>query len=240
MAIAEEADNTNQREVEHFDRLAHRWWDPAGELRTLHHLNPLRTALITAWTCPQGKRVLDIGCGGGLLAEAMALTGAEVTGIDRSPGLIQVARLHQLASGVPPIRYLVTDAASLATAEPASQDIVCCLELLEHVPDPAALVADAARLVRPGGHLVFSTINRSLRSWLTAIVGAEYLAQLIPRGTHRFEQLIKPGELDRWARRAGLRLEHLRGIHYDPGSGLASETTDLGVNFIAHFTAPER
>jgi 2-polyprenyl-6-hydroxyphenyl methylase/3-demethylubiquinone-9 3-methyltransferase len=240
MPIADPAQNSDQREVEHFDRLAHRWWDPDGELRTLHHLNPLRTELISAWTNPRGKQVLDIGCGGGLLAEALALAGAEVTAIDLSPALIEVARLHRLASGAPEIRYLVTDAASLAASEPASQDVVCCLELLEHVPEPATLVADAARLVRPGGHIVFSSINRNLRSWLTAIVGAEYVAGLIPRGTHRFDQLIRPGELDRWGRQAGLHLAQLRGIHYDPGSGSATETADLGVNYIAHFTAPAR
>lgn len=229
--------NVHTREVEHFDRLAARWWDRDGELRTLHDLNPLRVNLICDWTQPAGKAVLDIGCGGGLLAEALATAGASVTGIDLAGAAIRVAELHRLASGVPAIRYLVSDAGALAAREPAGFDVVCCLELIEHVPDPEALVASAALLVRPGGSVVFSSLNRSLRSWLTAIVGAEYVAGLIPKGTHRYEQLIRPGELDRWARRVGLTLADLRGVEYDPATRVARATPVPSVNYIARFRA---
>ncbi len=230
--------NFDPAEVGHFDRLAARWWDPDGELRTLHDLNPLRTRLITAWTGPAGKRIVDVGCGGGLLTEALARAGGELTGIDLSPAAIEVASLHRLESGLPGIRYLVCDAATLAAREPGGFDIACCLELIEHVPDPAALVAATAQLVRPGGSVVVSSINRSVRAWLTAIVGGEYLTGLIPRGTHRFDQLIRPGELDRYARAAGLELVHLRGVTYDPATRTAHDTATPDVNYIAHFRRP--
>lgn len=230
--------NFDPAEVDHFDRLAARWWDADGELRTLHDLNPLRVQLITAWTGPAGRRVVDVGCGGGLLTEALARAGGQLTGIDLSPAAIEVASLHRLESGLADIRYLVCDAATLAAREPGGFDIACCLELIEHVPDPAALVAATARLVRPGGSVVVSSINRSVRAWLTAIVGGEYLTGLIPRGTHRFDQLIRPGELDRHARAAGLELVNLRGVRYDPATRRAHDTPTPDVNYIAHFRRP--
>lgn len=230
--------NFDPAEVGHFDRLAARWWDPDGELRTLHDLNPLRVRLITAWTEPAGKRVVDVGCGGGLLTEALARAGGQLTGIDLSPAAIEVASLHRLESGLPDIRYLACAAATLAEREPGSFDIACCLELIEHVPDPAALVAATAALVRPGGSVVVSSLNRSVRAWLMAIVGGEYLTGLIPRGTHRFDQLIRPGELDRFARAAGLELAHLRGVTYDPATRAAHDTATPDVNYIAHFRRP--
>jgi 2-polyprenyl-6-hydroxyphenyl methylase/3-demethylubiquinone-9 3-methyltransferase len=230
--------NFDPAEVDHFDRLAARWWDADGELRTLHDLNPLRVQLITAWTEPAGRRVVDVGCGGGLLTEALARAGGQLTGIDLSPAAIEVASLHRLESGLADIRYLVCDAATLAAREPGGFDIACCLELIEHVPDPAALVAATARLVRPGGSVVVSSINRSVRAWLTAIVGGEYLTGLIPRGTHRFDQLIRPGELDRHARAAGLELVNLRGVRYDPATRRAHDTPTPDVNDIAHVRRP--
>jgi 2-polyprenyl-6-hydroxyphenyl methylase/3-demethylubiquinone-9 3-methyltransferase len=233
-----EQQNFSAAEIGHFDGLASRWWDADGELRTLHDLNPLRTRLVSEWTRPAGRTCVDVGCGGGLLTEALARAGARMTGIDLSRAAIEVASLHRLESGLGDIRYLVTDAASLAAEEPGAFDVVCCLELIEHVPDPSGLVAACRRLARPGGSIVFSSVNRTARAWLTAIVGGEYLTGLVPRGTHRFDQLIRPAELDRWARQEGLTLERIVGVEYDPVNRTARAVAKPGVNYMAHFRAP--
>jgi 2-polyprenyl-6-hydroxyphenyl methylase/3-demethylubiquinone-9 3-methyltransferase len=230
-----EVNNSSPAELAHFSRLASRWWDPDGEFRTLHDINPVRLEWIDAVVGLAGKRVLDVGCGGGLLAEAMAQRGARVTGIDMSPESLAVARLHLLASAQLPVDYRELPAEDLAAESPSTFDVVTCMELLEHVPDPASLVHSCARLVRPGGSVFFSTINRTARSFATAIVGAEYLSGLVPKGTHRYSQLIRPSELDAWGRRAVLTLQALRGGSYNPASRVFRLGEDPSVNFFAHF-----
>ncbi|TLZ22124.1 MAG: bifunctional 2-polyprenyl-6-hydroxyphenol methylase/3-demethylubiquinol 3-O-methyltransferase UbiG, partial [Gammaproteobacteria bacterium] len=197
--------NADSAELAKFEASASAFWDPHGEFRPLHLLNPVRAQFIAERTTLAGRRVLDVGCGGGLLAEALARAGARVTAIDLAPGMIEVARLHAAESALA-VDYRVAAAEEVAAAEPAAFDVVTCMEMLEHVPRPAAMTATLARALRPGGALFVSTINRNLRSFLLAIVGAEYLLGLIPRGTHEYERLILPSELARWARAAGLTL----------------------------------
>lgn len=230
-----EAANSSPAELAHFSRLASCWWDANGEFRTLHDINPVRLAWIEEVAGLSGRRVLDVGCGGGLLSEAMARRGATVTGIDMSPESLAVARLHLLESAPLQVDYRGIPAEELAAQAPRSFDVVTCMELLEHVPDPARLVASCASLARPGGSVLFSTLNRTARSFTTAIVGAEYLTGLVPRGTHRFSQLIRPSELDAWGRKAGLALQSLHGGSYNPASRVFSLTDDCSVNFFAHF-----
>jgi len=232
-----EAGNSSPAELAHFGRLASRWWDADGEFSTLHDVNPVRLAWIDDLAGLAGRRVLDVGCGGGLLSEAMARRGATVTGIDKSPDLLSVARLHLLESAPLKVEYLETTAEELVRQAPAAYDVVTCMELLEHVPDPASLVAACASLVAPGGSVFFSTINRTARAFATAIVGAEYLTALVPRGTHRYSQLIRPSELDAWGRRAGLTLQDLRGGAYNPASRAFTLTANQAVNYFAHFRA---
>jgi 2-polyprenyl-6-hydroxyphenyl methylase/3-demethylubiquinone-9 3-methyltransferase len=227
-------------EVAKFDSLAPRFWDDQGEFRPLHRLNPVRAAYVAerfasdAGRGLAGARVLDVGCGGGLLCEALARAGAQVTGIDLSPSMIEVARLHAAESALR-IAYQVADAGSmLGAGEP--HDIVCCMEMLEHVPDPSLVLGQLALLVRPGGSVFVSTLNRNLSAFLGAIVAAEYVLRLLPRGTHEYERFIKPAELARWGREAGLQLQDLRGIDYDPFAGAARLTNDVTVNYLAHFT----
>lgn len=229
--------NVDPQELAKFEAMAQRWWDPAGEFRPLHDLNPLRLDYIEARAGLSGRDVLDIGCGGGLVAEGMARRGARVTGIDLAAGPLQVARLHALESAVQ-VDYRLESAEALAAAAPASFDVVTCLEMLEHVPEPSAIVRAAASLVRPGGHIVFSTINRTARAFALAIVGAEYVLGLLPRGTHEYARFIRPSELARWARDAGLELSNLTGLDYDPFSRKGRLTGDTGVNYLAHFTRP--
>jgi 2-polyprenyl-6-hydroxyphenyl methylase/3-demethylubiquinone-9 3-methyltransferase len=207
--------NVDPAEIARFEQLAARWWDADGESRPLHDLNPLRAAFIAARTDLHGARVADVGCGGGLLSEALARAGANVTGIDLGEAVIEVARLHLHESDLK-VDYRVQSSAALAAAEPAAFDAVCCMELIEHVPDPASLVADLAALLKPGGQLFVSTLNRTPAAFGAAIVGAEYLLRLLPRGTHRYAQFLKPSELARLLRNCGLELEEISGLGYNP------------------------
>jgi 2-polyprenyl-6-hydroxyphenyl methylase/3-demethylubiquinone-9 3-methyltransferase len=207
--------NVDPAEIARFEQLAARWWDADGESRPLHDLNPLRAAFIAARTDLHGARVADVGCGGGLLSEALARAGANVTGIDLGEAVIEVARLHLHESDLK-VDYRVQSSAALAAAEPAAFDAVCCMELIEHVPDPASLVADLAALLKPGGQLFVSTLNRTPAAFGAAIVGAEYLLRLLPRGTLRYAQFLKPSELARLLRDCGLELEEISGLGYNP------------------------
>ncbi len=206
--------NADSAELHKFSEAAHRWWDPDGEFKTLHDINPLRTQWIASHVDVAGRVLLDIGCGGGLLAEALAARGAQVTGIDLAERALKVARMHALESGLEP-HYECISAEQLAAERPAAFDVVCCMEMLEHVPDPESVVRAAAQLVRPGGWVFFSTINRNLKSFALAIVGAEYLLRWVPRGTHEYARLIRPSELAAWARRWGLDAVEFRGIEPD-------------------------
>jgi 2-polyprenyl-6-hydroxyphenyl methylase / 3-demethylubiquinone-9 3-methyltransferase len=227
--------NADPAEVAKFDASASSFWDPQGEFRPLHLLNPVRMGFISARTSLAGRRVVDVGCGGGLLAEALAAAGAQVTAIDLAPGMIEVARLHAAEANMA-IDYRVAAAEELAAAQREGFDVVTCMEMLEHVPEPAAMVASLSQLLAPAGDLFVSTLNRNLRSFLTAIVGGEYLTRLIPRGTHEYERLIRPAELARWARAAGLTLRAMSGIELNPFTSRVSLTHDVGVNYLAHFS----
>lgn len=224
-------------EVAKFDAIAHRFWDPAGEFGTLHSINPARVDFIAERVALQGVRVADVGCGGGLLAEALARRNATVTAIDLAPAMIDVARLHAAGEGLA-IDYRVQAAETLANESPASFPVVTCMEMLEHIPEPATTVKTLARLVSPGGSLFVSTLNRNLRSFMLAIVGAEYVSRLVPSGTHEYERLIRPSELANWARSAGLELLELRGLEYDPIGRGARLTADVSVNYLAHLRKP--
>jgi len=226
--------NSDARELGKFDLLAGRFWDPRGEFRPLHILNPLRARFVAERATLSGARVLDVGCGGGLLCESLARAGAHVTGIDLAPGMIEVARLHAAEQSLQ-IDYRHVAADEAAAAEPASFDVVTCMEMLEHVPHPAHMTATLAALLRPGGALFVSTINRNLKSFLLAIVGAEYVLGLIPKGTHEYERLIRPAELARWARQAGLSLRELAGIEFNPLTSACRLSRDSSVNYLAHF-----
>jgi 2-polyprenyl-6-hydroxyphenyl methylase/3-demethylubiquinone-9 3-methyltransferase len=227
--------NADPAELEKFGRLAHRWWDPEGEFRPLHEINPLRLDWIAQHAALEGSRVLDVGCGGGILAEAMARRGAQVTGIDLSDKALRVAQLHLLESRLA-IEYLSVGAEQLAESRAASFDVVTCMELLEHVPEPAAMVAACARLARPGGQVFFSTINRNPKSYLFAVVGAEYVLKLLPKGTHDYLRFIKPSELSRWSRAAGLRADELIGMTYNPLTRRYRLARDCDVNYLLRTT----
>jgi 2-polyprenyl-6-hydroxyphenyl methylase/3-demethylubiquinone-9 3-methyltransferase len=231
--------NADPRELAKFSELAHRWWDPAGEFRPLHQINPLRLAWIEGKASLAGKHVLDVGCGGGILAEAMARSGARVKGIDLAEKPLKVAELHRLESGVA-VDYEAASAEELAAREPGRYDVVTCLEVLEHVPDPSSTVRACAALVRPGGRLFFATINRNPKSYLFAIVGAEYVLGLLPKGTHDYAKLIKPSELARWCRSGGLEVEGLVGMTYNPLTRVYALGRDTDVNYMVHAMRPER
>ena len=229
--------NADPKELAKFSDLAHRWWDPAGEFRPLHQINPLRLAWIEGKASLAGNQVLDVGCGGGILAEAMARAGARVKGIDLAEKPLKVAELHRLESGVA-VEYEAASAEELAAREPARYDVVTCMEVLEHVPDPSSTVRACADLVRPGGQLFFATINRNPKSYLFAIVGAEYVLGLLPKGTHDYAKLIKPSELARWSRSAGLDVEGLVGMTYNPFTKAYALGRDTDVNYMLHAVRP--
>jgi 2-polyprenyl-6-hydroxyphenyl methylase/3-demethylubiquinone-9 3-methyltransferase len=224
------------REVEKFDVLAHEFWDPRGAFHTLHALNPVRLAYVSARALLAGRRVLDVGCGGGLLCEALTRTGATVTGIDMAPSMIEVARLHAHES-VLNIDYQLSSAEQYAATHAGEPpfDVITCMELIEHVPDPERVFAALARLLRPGGALFVSTVNRNLRSFLFAIVGAEYVLRLLPRGTHEYARLLRPSELDAMARAHGFELCELSGVQYNPVLRSARLDRDVSINYLAHF-----
>ncbi len=228
------AANVNPTEVAKFDAAAYRWWDPEGEFRPLHEINPLRLDYIERRAGLKDREVLDVGCGGGLLAEGMAVRGARVLGIDMAPTALEVARLHALETGVE-LEYRQQTVESLAEERPGSFDVVTCLEMLEHVPDPASVVTACARLVKPGGSVIFSTINRNPKAYLFAIVGAEYLLRMLPVGTHDYAHFIRPSELAAWGRQAGLRLEDVTGMTYNPLTRHYALGRDVDVNYLAHF-----
>ena len=225
--------NVDPAELEKFSALAAKWWDPTSEFKPLHEINPLRLNWIDSIAPLAGKRVLDIGCGGGILAEAMAQKGAAVTGIDLAEKSLKVAELHRLESGVN-VDYECISAEDLAARAPATFDVVTCMEMLEHVPDPASVVRACATLVKPGGHVFFSTINRNPKSYLFAVLGAEYILNLLPRGTHDYMKFIKPSELSRFCRAAGLEVRELTGMHYNPLTNRYWLERDTGVNYLMH------
>jgi 2-polyprenyl-6-hydroxyphenyl methylase/3-demethylubiquinone-9 3-methyltransferase len=223
--------NADPAELEKFSKLAHRWWDPQGEFRPLHEINPLRLEWIDRHVGLAGKAVLDVGCGGGILAEAMARRGARVTGIDLSEKALRVAELHLVESKLA-VTYEKVMAETYAAAHAGEFDLVTCMELLEHVPQPQSMVAACARLVRPGGMVFFSTINRNPKSYLFAVVGAEYVLKLLPKGTHDYMRFIKPSELSRWSRASGLRPDELIGMTYNPVTRRYRLGSDCDVNYL--------
>jgi 2-polyprenyl-6-hydroxyphenyl methylase/3-demethylubiquinone-9 3-methyltransferase len=229
--------NVSSDEIAHFDSLAARWWDPDGESRPLHDLNPVRAAYIAARVDLRGAKVADVGCGGGLLSEALARAGAKVTGIDLGEKVIDTARLHLHESNLD-VDYRVQSSAELAAAGPESFDAVCCMELIEHVPDPKALVSDLAAMLKPGGRLFMSTINRTPAAFGAAIVGAEYVMRMLPRGTHHYAQFLKPSELGRLLRHAGLELEDVSGLGYNPLSRKAWLSRITAVNYVLSAQKP--
>lgn len=223
--------NVDAVEIEKFSALAHKWWDPNSEFRPLHEINPLRLGYINDITPLSGKTVLDVGCGGGILSEALAGAGATVTGIDLADKSLSVAKLHLLESGKQ-VEYRKVAVEVLAEERPASYDVVTCMEMLEHVPDPAAVVAACAKLVKPNGHVFFSTLNRNPKSYLFAIIGAEYVLNLLPRGTHDYAKFIKPSELAQWCRNAGLNVGDVTGMSYNPLDKSYSLGRDTSVNYV--------
>ncbi|MEW5904368.1 MAG: bifunctional 2-polyprenyl-6-hydroxyphenol methylase/3-demethylubiquinol 3-O-methyltransferase UbiG [Pseudomonadota bacterium] len=223
--------NADPIELEKFSQLAHKWWDPNSEFRPLHEINPLRLDYIDSIADVAGKTVLDVGCGGGILSEALAAAGASVTGIDLADKSLSVAKLHLLESGHQ-VEYRKVTVEALAAERPGHYDVVTCMEMLEHVPDPAAVIAACATLVKPGGHVFFSTLNRNPKSYLYAIIGAEYVLNLLPRGTHDYAKFLKPSELAQWCRDAGLSVQDLTGMSYNPLDKAYKLGRDTSVNYL--------
>jgi 2-polyprenyl-6-hydroxyphenyl methylase/3-demethylubiquinone-9 3-methyltransferase len=223
--------NADPQELNKFGDLAHRWWDPQGEFRPLHQINPLRLDWIAARADLKGADVVDVGCGGGILAESMAQRGARVLGIDLSTKPLKVARLHAMESGVD-LDYREVAAEALAQERPATADVVTCMEMLEHVPDPASIVRACAALVKPGGHVFFSTLNRNFKAFLLAIVGAEHVLDLVPKGTHEYAKFLRPSELSRFARESGLEVDQFSGLEYNPITRRFWLSADTSVNYM--------
>ena len=231
------SDNFSQAELDKFGALANRWWDPDGPQKALHALNPPRLEYVAERVPLAGATVLDVGCGGGLLSEALAGEGAAVTAIDLAPELIKVARLHRLETGVE-VDYRLQSVEALASERPASFDVVTCMEMLEHVPDPGAIIEACSTLLKPGGRLFVSTLNRTPAAFALAIVGAEYVARLLPKGTHQYRDFIRPSELGGWLRAAGLQLEDVSGLMYEPWRNAARITSRTDVNYLASARKP--
>jgi 2-polyprenyl-6-hydroxyphenyl methylase/3-demethylubiquinone-9 3-methyltransferase len=230
--------NVDPTEIKKFEELASRWWDHQGEFKPLHDINPLRLNFINTGSPLAGKRVLDVGCGGGILCESMAECGATVTGIDMGKAPLAVARLHAMETDLE-IDYLQTTAEELAASSAGSFDTVTCMEMLEHVPDPSSVIQACKQLLKPGGSVYFSTINRNPKSFLFAIIGAEYLMKMLPPGTHDYSKFIRPSELDIWCREAGLDVISIQGISYNPLTGMYRTSTDVDVNYMVHYIKPE-
>jgi 2-polyprenyl-6-hydroxyphenyl methylase/3-demethylubiquinone-9 3-methyltransferase len=230
--------NVDAGEIAKFEALAQRWWDPKGEFRPLHELNPLRLGFIEEHLSLEGKSVLDVGCGGGILSEAMARRGARVLGVDLAQAALEVAQLHALEANVA-VEYRLASAEELARTAEGRFDAVTCMEMLEHVPEPETVMSALAQLVKPRGHVFISTINRNLKSFLLAIVGAEYVLRMLPRGTHEYDRFLRPAELVAMARRSGLELGEIAGIEYQPLTGAFRLSSDASVNYLVHFTRPE-
>ena len=226
--------NSDPIEIDKFSTMAEAWWDAKGPCKPLHDINPVRLQFIKKHTLLQGQKIVDIGCGGGLLTEGLAQAGAQVTGIDKSDELINVANQHAKQNALT-IHYLSEEAETLAKRQNSYFDVACCMELLEHVPDPCSLIKACSELVKPGGWLFFSTINRNPYAYLTAIIGAEYLLKLLPKGTHQYDKFIRPSELVAAARKAGLRLQKLQGIHYNPLTHSVKLSNTVQVNYIVAF-----
>jgi 2-polyprenyl-6-hydroxyphenyl methylase/3-demethylubiquinone-9 3-methyltransferase len=227
--------NIDPQEVQKFSDLAHRWWDPTSEFRPLHEINPLRLEWINARAPLAGKKVIDVGCGGGILSESMARKGATVTGIDLSDKALKVADLHGLESGIA-VRYEKIAAEEMAEREAGQYDVVTCMEMLEHVPDPSSIVAACAKMVKPGGHVFFSTLNRNPKAYLFAVIGAEYVLNLLPKGTHDYDKFITPAELAQFARNARLSVDAFKGLGYNPLTRLYSLNQDTSVNYMVACT----
>lgn len=223
--------NADQTEIDKFSALAHRWWDPSSEFKPLHAINPLRLGWIQEHVSIAGKKVLDVGCGGGILAESMAVAGAQAKGIDLSEKALKVADLHNLETGVK-VEYEYISAENLAQKEAGQYDVVTCMEMLEHVPNPLSIIKSCAALVKPGGKVFFSTLNRNPKSYLFAIIGAEYLLRILPKGTHDYKKFIKPSELNEFIREAGLELNELIGLSYNPITEVYSLGRDTDVNYL--------
>lgn len=229
--------NIDPSEIKKFEDLASRWWDEHGEFKPLHEMNPLRLNFINSHSPLADKIVCDIGCGGGILSESMAKCGATTTGLDMGKAPLSVARLHAMESDLE-IDYQQITAEEFAQQHAATFDVITCMEMLEHVPDPSSVIEACCTLVKPGGSVYFSTINRNPKAYLFAIVGAEYLMKMLPRGTHDYARFIKPSELDEWARAAGLKLNDLKGVSYNPLTGLFSQSQDVDVNYMVHYLRP--
>lgn len=238
MNTAHTEHNVDPSEIRKFEDLATRWWDKNGEFKPLHDINPIRLNYINTGSPLSGKKVVDIGCGGGILSESMARAGATVTGIDMGKAPLSVARLHAMEEDLE-IDYQQITAEQHAAENPASYDVITCMEMLEHVPDPSSVINACMQLVKPGGSIYFSTINRNAKAFMFAIVGAEYVMKLLPKGTHEYSKFIRPSELDVWARQAGLELISIEGITFNPLTNMFRSSRDVDVNYMVHYKRPE-